>query len=138
MKTIVVLLFIFIAQAVIGQELIGKSESEVYAYLLGKGIKQENMETGKRLEDHTKWLSYSNGNIKNMYFFDTSSKCIYLRKIYPNSYLTTIRLSLKDSLHTPLSDSTWLYRTKNNNYIIYLVTDEKYFILDQSPEKKPK
>jgi hypothetical protein len=137
MKTTLLLLSLLLFKTIYSQELIGQSEEQIYAYLKTKGIVKEKVETGKRPDDDARWLSYSEGTVKYMCVFDKSSNCVYLRIVYPNSYLSQVQKSLKESRYTALSDSSWQYQSNNNTYHIYLIKDEKYFMVDKSPEKTP-
>ena len=130
MKKILLLLFLFSCMCVWSQNLIGKSKKEVYEYLVIKGVLKDKIQTGKRMEDNAEWIAFSDGDIMNMYIFNPEGMCKYYRKIYPNAYLSEITKSLKEK-NTVVNDSTWETKVKDQTFLINLIKDEKYFMVDQ-------
>ncbi len=119
------------------QNLIDSSEASISNYLVKKkGVQRSTIERGKKEDDNTPWLAYSEKDVKVVYFFNSKMICTYYRKIYPNVYYDKVMAEIKKK-YTPTGEQIWENRTiKGKVYIVSVLNnDENYFIVDESPAK---
>ena len=99
-----------------------------------KGIKNKDIESGKRSGDNVVWIAYSDANAKNVYFFDSKLICNYYRRVYPIlMFDATLRFVNKN--YRPIGESLWHDSSKTGSFVLSIFKEEKYFMLDESPAK---